>query len=117
MKKIISALLLICILTLSLASCGVSKDKLIGMWRGEWEYNGNDIISVFELKEDGTYTEITFKRSAHATDYSISSTENGTYEIKGKKVRLSDAPGSATEFTYKNGKLENGGHYYEQVED
>ncbi len=118
MKRIISILLLVCILALSMSSCSVSEKKLIGIWRGDWEYNENEIRCIFELKEDGTYSEVTFKRKAGSNgDFYISSTESGYYEIKGKEVSLCDSPGSRTVYKYKSGKLENGGHYYERIEE
>lgn len=113
MKKIISILLLICTLTLCLASCGVSKKDLVGTWRGEWEYNGNTFVSVIEIYDNETYTDKTYK------NYNLVSPtiESGKYEIKGNTIILYKTDTKYTVYNYKDGQLENGGHYYARLEN
>ena len=106
MKKIISIVLLICTLTICLASCSTSKDKFVGTWRGEWEYNGDLFVSVIDIYEDETYKEVMYK------NYSYHSTETGKYEIEGNEIHLYETDKRWTTYKYTNGQLENGGHYF-----
>lgn len=117
MKKLIGILLLVCTLTLCLASCGVSDDEVVGTWRGEWEYNGNDFVGVIYINEDGTYSKATYKFINYGLDYTLSSSEAGKYEIDGKEIRLYETESKWSTYTYVDGKLENGGHYYERMEN
>lgn len=105
MKKIISIVLLVCTLVLCLASCS-SKEKFIGTWRGEWEYNGNLYVSIIDIYEDETYKEVTYK------NYAYYSTETGKYEIEGNEIRLYETEKRWTAYKYIDGQLENGGHYF-----
>ena len=115
MKKTVSAILLMVTLLLCLASCGLSKKDVVGTWRGEWVYNGNEIVSLLELKEDGTYVDKTYRISG--LSYKLSSTESGTYSIKGKEIicKSNDFDGHSTSYNYIDGQLENGNHYYTRL--
>lgn len=114
MKKVLKAISLCTVLVMLLsllAGCSVSKDDLVGTWTGSWEYNGKKITSAIVFKADGTYGMSTL------SGWDVSSSEAGEYEIKGNKVILYDSSsavyhGNYMELTYRNGKLENNGHYY-----
>lgn len=71
-------------------------------------YNGSSFSCAFVLSADGTYAEATYK------DGSLSSTETGTYEVKGSKVILHENGnmGTSTVYKYKGGKLVNNGHEF-----
>lgn len=109
--KKLSLLLALVIVFCALASCAVSKDDLIGTWKGEWTYNGDKYSGTITLKYTGYYTQTVYKNGI------IHSYETGDYEIDGKTVRLynDDAlvhHGEAHVFKYSNGKLTSGVSVY-----
>jgi len=89
----------------------------VGTWRGEWVYNGNEIVSLLELKEDGTYVDKTYRISG--LSYALSSSESGTYSIKGKEIicKSNDFDGHSTTYNYIDGQLENANHYFTLLEE
>ena len=104
-----AAATLILTLCLSLCACGgISKEEAVGTWSGAYVYNGNQFARSFVLSEDGKYTEVTMKNG------SLSSTETGTYEIKGGKVILHESGDESisTVYEYKNGKPVNNDHEF-----
>ena len=102
------AIILVCVICLSLCSCGISKEEAIGVWSGSYVYNGNQFSSGFVLSADGTYIQITYKNG------NLNSAEEGTYEVKGGKVILHENGdmGISCEYKYKGGKLVNNGHEF-----
>ena len=112
MKKILVFLLLVCTLTLCLASCSVSKKDIVGTWRSEWDYNGSNFVGLIEINDDGTYESKTYKFINYGLDYTLSSSKSGEYKIKGKVIYLYQTETKWTEYNYIDGQLENGGLYY-----
>lgn len=111
MKKricMLSIVITILIITALLNGCGsVSSGDLIGIWSGSWEYEGKQINSSIQFERDGSYVQITY------TDGNLSSTEDGTYTIEGKKVLLIDNQyGSTSPYNYSNGKLKQNNHTF-----
>lgn len=110
MKKFrfVVAIALVLSMCVCLCACGLEKSDVVGTWVGSYTYNGNQFQASFVLGADGKYTKITFKNGA------LSSTDSGTYEVKGKKVRLhsSNGVGGTTEYKYKGGALVNNGHKF-----
>ncbi len=105
--KAISALVLAIVLTFSLAACGISEEAAVGVWEGEYEYNGNEFFVSFELTDEGTYGKVTFKNGEK------SSTESGTYTVEGGEVILSpEGKDNTTHYKYKAGALVNNGHKF-----
>ena len=104
-KRIISILLIALILVFTLTSCGLSREKVVGEWIGEWEYKGVDIIAIIDFSSNGTYTELKYKDSV------LSDITTDTYTIEGRKVILKDGISTMT-LKYSNGRMKNGGHYY-----
>ena len=111
MKKVISLLCIVAMLTLMLTSCGVKMDDLVGTWHCSYTYNGASYSVNFYIEEDGTYGEVTLKNGV------LHSTEEGTVEIDGKEVSLCKKGTKVkTPFTYKKGTLINGDHVYTKTE-
>lgn len=108
MTKRLISIILVCILCLSLCACGISEDEAVGTWSGAYEYNGNDFATAFTLEENGDYIKITFKNG------SLSSSETGTWEVKGGKVILHEGgnKGVSTEYKYKGEALVNNKHEF-----
>ncbi len=108
------AVALICVMLVSLCSCGgISEKDVIGTWSGAYVYNGSQFASAFVLSEDGTYAEVTYK------DGSISSTETGSWEVDDGEVVLYedgnkdfDVGVVSTRYQYKGGALVNNGHKF-----
>ncbi len=114
MKTLKRTLVLVLILTmvLCLASCGLEAEEVLGTWVGAYEYEGNSFSRAFVLDADGTYAEVTYKNGA------LSSTEVGTFEVKGKHVRLhpDGNTGITVEYDYKGEALVNNDHEYYKYE-
>ena len=110
MRKIKSmiAVLLLVALCVSLCACGISKSEAIGTWSGTYEYNGNQFAVAFVLSEDDTYAEAVYKNG------SLSSTEVGTWEIKGGEVVLHENgnTGISTCYKYRGDALVNNDHKF-----
>ena len=113
MKKTLCILAAI-LMVISLVSCNsVSKEDLVGTWSGAWTYNGNVIAEGITFYSDGNYDMVMLKND------SVYKVQNGDYEIKGDKVLVYNGDsivhhGEWMEYTYKDGKLENNGHYLEK---
>ena len=107
MKSLI-AVILVCAICLTLCACGIKKEDAIGTWVGSYVYNGNQFTRAFTLSADGTYAEVTYKNGE------FSSTETGTYEVKGGKVILHENGnmGISTTYKYKGGALVNNDHEF-----
>lgn len=108
MKKFL-ALTLAVALCLPLAGCGLSEKDVVGVWSGEYTYNGNDFSIEFELFDDGTYIKTIEKNG------SFHELEMGTYTIRhnflsSEVVLDSRTDESTTPYTYRFGVLHNGGH-------
>ncbi len=103
--KIVVAIILALTFCLSMVACAVSKEDVIGTWRGEWVYQGKNVVSIFTLNSDGTFNKITTRNGA------ISSIETGTYEIEGNEVSLyTTGEVGRTVYKYKGGCLYNADH-------
>ena len=89
MKSFVAVALLLA-LCLSLVACSVSKEDVVGTWTGSWTYNGNSYVEAIVLSE------------------------NGTYEISGRRVELhpNGEKGHTTPYEYKGGKLVNNDHEF-----
>lgn len=113
MKKFRSfiSVILLCAICLGLCACGISEDEAVGTWVGSYTYEGNQFTSSFVLTDDKTYVKVTMK------DGALSSTENGTYEIKGNKVILhkDGNMGISITYKYKRGNLVNNDHKFSKV--
>lgn len=111
MMKIVLAAVLLLALCLTLCACGISKKEAVGTWAGSYVYNGNQFARSFVLSEDGTYVEVVLKNG------DFSSTEEGTYEVKGGKVILHENgnTGISTVYKYKGGNLVNNDHEFAKV--
>ena len=106
MKRIV-AIAMIATMMILLCSCGSPKySDMAGLWIGEWVYEGAEIKKAIEFTIDGKYGEITFR------DGVLSGGEEGTYEIKGRKVFCYENgnKGTYTKYKYKSGKLINNKH-------
>ena len=111
MKKTLSLMCIIALVTLALTSCGVQMEDLVGTWHSSYSYNGDRVSNNFYIEEDGSYGSVTHKNGV------LSSTEKGTVEIEGKNVYLcKEGTTIKTVFEYKDGILENGGHTYTKTE-
>jgi major membrane immunogen (membrane-anchored lipoprotein) len=106
--KFLVVAILICSMCFSLVACGLSQEDAIGIWSGSYEYNGNQFTQTFALADDGTYVKVTVKNGE------ISSSEDGTYELKGGTVVLHEDgnTGISTKYKYKGGNLVNNGHKF-----
>lgn len=102
------ALVLMVAMLVSLCACGISKDEAVGTWSGTYVYEGNTFTAAFVLSEDGEYAKITYKNG------SLSSSEEGTWEIDGGKVVLHEDGnmGISTVYKYSGGNLVNNGHEF-----
>ena len=108
MKTFLS-LLLVAVLCLFLVGCGLSEKDVVGVWSGEYTYNGNDFAVEFELFDDGTYVKMIEKNG------SFHELEMGVYTIRhnflsSEVVLNSRTDESTTPYTYRLGVLHNGGH-------
>lgn len=110
--KILVAAALICTMILSLCACSIKKDDVTGSWSSTYNYQGEDYACTFTLSEDGDYHYILFKNGV------LSTIEDGTYEIKGKKVLLYRNGDKGVSRTYKSeGEvLINNGHEFSKGE-
>ena len=108
MTKRLIAAVLICALCFVLDSCGIKEDEAVGTWSGTYEYNGNSFSVAFVLGADGEYAQVTYKNG------SLSSTEDGTWEIDGGKVVLHEDgnTGTSTVYKYRDGALVNNDHKF-----
>lgn len=111
MKKIKSliSIILVCVLCVSLCACGgISREDAIGTWSGAYTHNGVSYSRAFALSPTGEYTEASYKNG------SFNGTENGTWEIKGRKVILhpDGNTGISVVYKYKGGKLVNAAHEF-----
>jgi len=106
--KILIAVMLLGAICFGLCACGITKETAVGTWAGTYVYDGNQFACSFVLSEDGDYAKVTLKNG------SMSSSETGTYEVKGGKVILhkDGNMGVSTEYKYKGGKLVNNGHEF-----
>ena len=86
------------------------KEYLVGLWRSNYVYEGNDFVAFIEYYEDGTYLEILFKNGA------FRSTEAGNYTFEKHLVENELFDGSAyTRYVLENGQLENGGRFFDKI--
>ena len=113
--KLLSLIMAISIVLIALTACSVSKDDLIGTWKGEWTYNGAKYSGTIVFKYTGYFTLITYKNGV------INSYVTGDYEIDGKTIRLYDDSslvhhGEAQVFEYKSGKLTSGVSTYTKAD-
>jgi len=108
MKRFLSAIILVCIsctLLFCLTSC---SNDIVGTWKGEWTYEGNDIEVSLSLDEDGNYVKMTYRNNS-----SIPDIEKGTYTFENSELILHTENSSRkTQYSYVDGKLENNGHYF-----
>ena len=111
MKKLISILLLISVLTLCLASCDVSKKDIVGTWRGEWEHNGNEFVATLQINYNGTFSTTTYKNGEF---YYL---HTGEYEIDGMDISCYYEERRAHAYTYSNGIIKNGDTPYYRIEN
>lgn len=105
--KVIALCMAISIILISLVSCGVKKDDLVGTWVGEWEYGGSTHSAILTIKYTGYFTYVSYKNGI------IASYITGDFEIKGNTVRLYDDSsivhhGESMVMHYKGGKLVSG---------
>lgn len=117
MKRIISVLLIVCTLTVCLASCGGTlEDELAGTWRAEWKKSdGYTYIDVIEIKDGGTYEKRTYRYYySRLNDLVQLPSVRGVYEIKGNAIVLYETTIKYTVYNYTGGQLENGGVYYKR---
>ena len=103
MKKIIS-LSLILIMLLSFASCGLSKETVIGVWTGSYEYNGNSFELTISVYESGSFSKESIKNSSETK------TVKGNWKIEGNDLLLTHyddpiAVSSTSRYNYNNGSL------------
>lgn len=97
MKKIVSLVLIICVLSFCFVSCGNDeeiKNKLCASeWEFVWDYSQTE---VYEFNENGTYD---------LTIYSFisgQSEQSGTYTIENDRIKLvRDNDSYESELTYK----------------
>ena len=105
--KVISLCIAISIILISLVSCGVKKDDLLGTWTGEWTYGGSTYRAILTIKYTGYFTYVSYKNGI------IDSYITGDFELKGNTVRLYDDSstvhhGDCMVMNYKGGKLVSG---------
>ena len=104
--KLVALILTVSLLAVLFASCGPSKEDIVGTWTSTYEYKGNTYNAAIVFESSGKYARVTYKNG------SISSTESGDYEISGSKVTMYDSSATVTHgisstLTYKSGKLSN----------
>ena len=106
-KRLLS-IFLVCALCFCLSACGISKEDAVGTWSGTYEYNGNMFAVAFVLDAGGDYAEVTYKNGT------LSSVEEGTWEIDGGKVVLhkDGNTGISVVYSYKGGALVNNKHEF-----
>lgn len=106
--KRLTAIILVFAICVCLTACGISKEDAVGTWSGTYEYNGNLFAVAFVLDADGDYAKATYKNG------SLSSIEEGTWEIDGGKVVLhkDGNTGVSVIYSYKNGALVNNKHEF-----
>ena len=107
-KKMLALSLAVVLCCLFLCACGISEEKAVGTWSGSYIYNGNSFSVSFVLEPNGEYSEVVYKNG------SLSSTEDGTWEIKGGKVIMHEDGnmGSSTVYEYRGGALINNNHEF-----
>ena len=107
-KKLLALSLVVIMCCVLLCACGISKEDAVGTWSGSYVYNGNNFTAAFVLDSNGEYSKVTYKNG------SLSSAEDGTWEVKGGKVILHEDGnmGISTEYKYKGDALVNNDHYF-----
>ncbi len=101
--KIAIVMLLIFSLGLSMVACAISKEDVVGTWKGSWNYNGYRYSKTLVLKSDGSYS-FDLNRDGRLYD-----DETGLYEVDGNKVTLYPHYGNGkTVYTYDDDKLVSG---------
>lgn len=112
--KTIAVCMALTFIVFALASCTVSKDAVVGLYSGEYTYNGNEFSYVIALSDDGTYARTSTKNGE------FYEAKTGEYEIDGRDVLLYDSDsavhhGSYIRYKYKNDSLENNGHVFKKI--
>lgn len=95
-KKIIIiciACVIVTIFAALLYSSVIINRDIIGIWSGEWTFEGKHIVKAIKFMPDGTYKDVTL------VDGNLSETQEGTYKISFFKV-ICKLP-TAGEFRYQ----------------
>lgn len=101
--KVVSLILVMCMLVCILSGCGLSESKLTGIWSGSWEEGGATINYTIVFTPDGAYNVTAFR------NYMPSQNAFGSYEIQGSKVVTVGLDGTNT-YSYSFGSLRFDGH-------
>lgn len=104
MKKtrIVSCILICLIISMVFVGCGATKEDAIGLWKGSYDYNGNQIDRTMIVNADGSYEETVYYNG------SFGRAGTGTWEVKNGKLVLKESgkPGTI-EFSLSDNKLKN----------
>ena len=103
------------LMALTLTACGPSEEEVVGLYGGSYEYNGNTYSVGIVITAEGRYAKSTLKNGES------NGSEVGDWEVKGSKVILytDDSHtyhGTSTTYKWKDGQLENNGHYFTKIE-
>ena len=99
----IAAFLAIVLAVMTIVLFIPTKKKIVGTWEGKWKYDGNSFMETLILRENDTWSSVTYKNGE------LYKMEFGEYSIDGLKVHLTriDVP-IHTFYNYLFGKLHNG---------
>lgn len=114
-KKKVFVICVVCvvfaILLVLLYSAVNIKNMVVGVWTGDYTFDGKQIVQALILKSDGTYRYVTF------VDGYMSTLEEGEYTIDMFKVKCKLPRTGAGELHYQysfgklKGKMLNGSYY------
>ena len=106
-SRLVALSLVFALLLGVLSACAPSMGEVAGTYSGSYTFNGNLFSKAFVLTTDGRFVEATVKNGQSE------GVDQGTYEIKGNKLRLKEEGSSGyAEYTYRNGTIENNGHVF-----
>ncbi len=101
--KVVSLILVVCLLAGTLSGCGLSESKVEGIWSGSWKEDDATINYSIVFAPNGSYS-LTVNRN-----YKPSVSAFGAYKIQGSKVVTNGLDGT-TVYSYSFGSLHVDGH-------
>ena len=103
-KKIIIACILAVLAFIILLSLLGAKREIVGLWTGEWDYNGKHINFGIEFTEDGRFGSLAFANNK------LSSEKYGSYKVGLFRVICKDSTQAEIHYWHIAGHLINNGH-------
>ncbi len=102
MKKTIIVLFIL-ILGISIVACSISKEDIVGTWKGTWYVDGNRLEAKLVIKSDESYYCIMYRNN------NLYKEESGSYVIDGDKITLRPYSGEpGTIYFFEDGALKSG---------